>query len=104
MFARISVLDDNIYHLHVFDHKALRSVCTFHCCILPECELGEDSWYQRVIIGDLVEHGAVSSVVHGVEHELEFDGLRRTRLGDLDYRYKASIIHVVVCVNESEVG
>jgi hypothetical protein len=104
MFARICVLDDNIHHIHVLDHEAQWSVRAFHCCILPECELGEDGWYQGGIISDLVEHGVVSAVIHGIEHELEFDRLRHTRLGDLDHWHKASIIHVVVFVNKSEVG
>lgn len=104
MFARISVLDDNIHHIHVVDHEALRSVRAFHCCILPECELGEDGWYQGRIIGDLVNHGVVSAVVHGGEHELQFDGLRRTWLSDLEYWHKGGIVHVVVFVNKSEVS
>ena len=104
MFAWISVLDNNIHHIHVLDHKAQWSIHTFHCCIFPKCELEEDGRYQGGIISDLVEHGVVSAVVHGVELELEFDGLCHTRLGDLDHWHKAGIIHVMVRVNKSEVG
>ena len=104
MFSCISVLDNKIHHIHVLDHEAQRSIRTFHCCILPECELGEDGWYQRGIIGDPVEHGTVSTVIHGVKCDLKFDGLRCTRLGNLGHWHKISIVHVIIFVDKSEVG
>ena len=104
MSACIFVLDDKIHHIQVLNHEAQRSICVFHCGIFPECELGKNGGYQRGVIGHLVEHSAISAIVHGGECDLEFEGLRRTQLRDWDYWNKASIIHVVVFISKSEVG
>lgn len=104
MSARISVLDDKIHRIQVLNHEAQRSIRVSHCCIFPKCEPGKNGRYQRGVIGHPVEHGTISAIVHGGECDFKFDGLRRTRLRDWDYWNKASIIHVVVFVNKSEVG
>jgi hypothetical protein len=53
---------------------------------------------------DPVEHGAVGAVGHGVEGDLEIDGLRRARLADFHCWHKGGVIHVVIFNNKSEVG
>jgi len=104
VFSCISIFDDNIYNIQMINNEAQGAIRIFHSGVLPKRESREDGWYQGRIMRDLIEHGAVGAVVHGVEDDFEVDGLRHGRLSNYLYWHKGGVIHVVVCINKSEIG
>lgn len=104
MLAGVTVVDDEIEDLEVVEDKRERTIGLGGGGIGTEGQLTEDGGDNGRDESLAVEHGAVSAVVHGVEGDLERDGLGGRQQGLDDEGYEGHVVDVVVVVDEAEVG
>lgn len=97
MWLAVTVLDNNVNNIEMIEHDAIRSVCFLSCCVFAESESGHDSGHDRGVVDITIERAAVRAIIHGLEHYLQFNGLRSYRLRDwVDWDQCGVVGHVVV--------
>lgn len=104
MLASIAVLEHNVECGQVVEDEARRAVRARDGRVLPQAHLGEDRGDDRGVVGDHVEHGVIRAVLHRVEEDLELDrAVRRRERNNLN-RNEREVVHIVVLIDEAEVG
>ena len=104
VLSGVTVLDDDVKDLVVFEDERERSVCLGDRGVGSEGQLAEDGGHNGGDEGLAVEHGAVSAVVHGVEEDLERDTLASGQQRLNGEGHKGHVVNVVVVVDEAEVS
>lgn len=101
MFACIPVLHHQINDVAILDHKTQWSIRLFDCGVGSETQCTEDSGNLGVVVGDLVEHGMVSSIVHGIEDYFEFDGFSWWWPGYFFNRNQRKVVNIAIFIDEA---
>jgi hypothetical protein len=103
VFTRISILQHDINNFQMIDHETKRTVCLGNVRVWAKTEFSEYGRYKGRIMGYAVEHGTVGTVIHGIERDLEFYGLRSRYKGDDFSRDISDVRNVVVSVHKAKV-
>lgn len=96
MHSYIRVLDDDIDDVEMIEQDAVRPVCLLDRRIRAESQSRHDSGYEWAVVNDIVEHRAIRAIIHSVERDLQFDGLRKRELRDGDGRDESGVIDAAV--------
>lgn len=104
MFSGVSILNHDIDDITILNDEARRSVSPWNRRVLAQCELGQDSRDEGIVMRDSIEHSSVGAVVHGVEGDFELDRLGCGGLSLDDDGHEGCIVHVMVLIHEPVIG